>query len=147
MVSENQTIPPRLGNLLKEIRNSLGLKQAEMAAKLGVSGASQSYYENNLSVPDAHYLTALSDMGFDLSSLMSHGKIKTSTNEINPSLMRQAHTQAMNWLAQEGLIPSEESLWELATATYYDLLNERATSRDRMRVVWDKAKQKANESN
>ena len=42
--------------LLKELRESKGLKQAELAEKLGVSRGSISFYENGDRVPDIEFL-------------------------------------------------------------------------------------------
>lgn len=52
--------------LLKELRESKGLKQAELAEKLGVSRGSISFYENGDRVPDIEFLGKTSEF-FDVS--------------------------------------------------------------------------------
>lgn len=52
--------------LLKELRESRGLKQAELAEKLGVSRGSISFYENGDRVPDIEFLGKTSEF-FDVS--------------------------------------------------------------------------------
>lgn len=139
MAAENQPGTPTLGSLLREVRRSLGLKQAEMANQFGLSGASQSYYENNLSVPDANYLRRLSDLGFDITALLTLGQIKKVDSDIEPNLMRQAYQQSELWIKKEGFTATEEVLWTLVTAVYQDLKQHGYTDQNKMNLAWVEA--------
>lgn len=56
---------------LKEERKRLGLKGLDLAAISGVSVVAQSNYETGKRCPDAAYLSALADVGFDVHYLLT----------------------------------------------------------------------------
>jgi phage repressor protein C with HTH and peptisase S24 domain/DNA-binding XRE family transcriptional regulator len=62
---------------LREERDRLGLKQDELAERLGVSKASQSNYERGNRSPDAGYLVALVRLGADALYLLTGQRAKS----------------------------------------------------------------------
>lgn len=58
----NQT----LGNMLRTTRLSLGLTQETVAARLGMSRSTYTYYETGKTMPDIHTLRMLSEL-YDIS--------------------------------------------------------------------------------
>lgn len=56
---------------LKEERKRLGLKGLDLASISGVSVVAQSNYETGKRCPDAVYLSALADVGFDVHYLLT----------------------------------------------------------------------------
>lgn len=56
---------------LREERKRLGLKGAELACVGGVSGVSQSNYENGKKIPGAGYLAAIAAAGVDVQYVLT----------------------------------------------------------------------------
>ena len=65
-----------IGSRLKAQREKLGLSQADMAEKAGVTARSQRNYESGTRVPDAEYLIAVSKIGVNLLEVL-HGDFGT----------------------------------------------------------------------
>ena len=55
----------QFGSRLREERKRLGLTQARLATSVGISTPTQVGYELGLRTPDAHYLTAVEQLGVD----------------------------------------------------------------------------------
>jgi transcriptional regulator with XRE-family HTH domain len=62
-----------IGSRLKVQREKLGLSQAEVAEKAGITARSQRNYETGTRVPDAGYLIAVSRIGIDLVHVLHGG--------------------------------------------------------------------------
>lgn len=56
------TEPYKIGNRIRKFRTEHGLKQKEMAEKIGVDRTSLSSYENNKRVPDIFMLCRIADV-------------------------------------------------------------------------------------
>ena len=56
---------------LREARAKLGLTQEQFAAVAGVKKQAQSLYENGKRTPDAAYLRAISDVGADITYIVT----------------------------------------------------------------------------
>lgn len=61
-----------IGSRLRAEREKLGLSQAGLAEKVGITARSQRNYESGTRVPDAEYLMAVSKIGVDL-VIVLHG--------------------------------------------------------------------------
>ncbi len=61
----------KIGNRIRKFRTESGLKQKEMADKIGVDRTSLSSYENNKRVPDIFILCRIADVfGISLDNLI-----------------------------------------------------------------------------
>lgn len=98
----------KLGDLLRGIREELGVNQAEMAALLGVDQTAVSKYEGNRILPSVEILLRL------------HGEVKSleAQAKVKEALMERVHTfskEDMGLLVQQLDQSQEVSDWVLMT--------------------------------
>lgn len=61
----------QIGARLKEERLRVGIKQADLAAQIGIAKKSQTNYELGHSSPSADYLAAIADTGIDIQYVLT----------------------------------------------------------------------------
>lgn len=70
----------KFGRRLAEERKRLGLTQAELAERGGVSMRAQNTYENDHRTPDAAYLAAVAGCGVDVTYVLTGIRVTTESS-------------------------------------------------------------------
>ena len=92
-----------VGDKIKELRKGLGLTQAELAAKAGISASAVGMYEQGRREPDSRTILKLCDIfGTSADYIMGHSQSMTGTAGKDVSEVFDEFTQILS--SQQGLM-------------------------------------------
>ena len=94
-----------LGKTILELRKAKNVTQDEMAAKLGVTAAAVSKWENGYTLPDILMLCAIADY-FQVSTDELLGRAGEGQNDADSAQSKTLHAQLLNFVKRHG-VPQE----------------------------------------
>lgn len=118
-----------IGDRIKYLRESLDLRQKDLADKTGITEATLSRYENNLREPKGEIVSKLAKALDVSSNFLLEGTIAINESELSPH--EQIALKIAKALEKDGLEYTEDIIPEIVTFSEYLLKRKKEKEQDK----------------